>query len=142
MAEAQGRTRSAHLHLKPDDTICDTGAGSARGTGKAAHHANRNSFRGGGNISKLLRNSNLISSMVLTALPSPFMAVWGSSRQPQKGSGEGAGCPQSHHSPCQKQTFLSILVFPADPSSLPAGTAVPTSTGNSFLTARDTIHGF
>lgn len=80
--------------------------------------------------------------MVLTALSSAFLAVWGSNHQPQKGSGEGAGHPQPHHAPCQRQTFLSVPVFPADPSSLPAGMATPTSEGGSILTARDTIHGF
>lgn len=38
VAEAQRRTRTTHLHLKSDDAICDTGAGSARGTGEATHH--------------------------------------------------------------------------------------------------------
>jgi len=96
VAEAQRRRRSTHLHLKPDDTICDTRAGSARGTGKAARHANCNSFRGGGNISTLLQNSKLISSVALTAFSSAFLAVRGSSRQRQKGSGEAARHPQPH----------------------------------------------
>lgn len=124
MVEAQRGTRTTHLHLKSDDAICDSRAGSARGTGKAAHHKPATAPEEAvtpQNCSKIaIHCQHGLNNFAIT------LAGWGSNCPPQKDSREGAGAPQAHQAPCQGPTFVSIPVFPDDPSSLPAGTATST----------------
>lgn len=141
MAEAQRRTRTPHLHLKSDDPICDTGAGSARGTGEATHHkpaAASEEAVTPQNCSKIAIHCQCaLNSFAIT-----LSGCGGSNCLPQKGSREGAGPPEAHHAPCQRLMFVSIAMFQMIHHRFPRAQPPPQSAGSNFLSAHDTIHGF
>lgn len=142
MAEAQRRTRTPHLHLKSDDTICDTGAGSARGTGEATHHKPAAASEEAATPQSCSENSNSLPVCLEQLCQHPFWLGGVATARPRKAAGKVLDPLRltRHHA---KGWCLSPLpCFQMIHHRFPRAQPPPQSAGSNFLSAHDTIHGF